>query len=67
MLVEEYPMGEKYLFPIENDQYHFILNIKICGYEGVGRFVMGLLDDIEIIEGDGLKEFLRERMSLARF
>ena len=67
LLVEEYPLGEKYLSPALEDDKHFILDIKVCGYEGVGRFVMGLLDDIEILEGDGLKEFLRERMKMARF
>lgn len=67
LLVEEYPMGEKYLFPADGDPGHFILQTNICGYEGVGRFILGLLDDIEILEGEGLKQFLRERMSLARF
>ena len=67
LLVEEYPLGEKYLTPAPDDENHFILDIKVCGYEGVGRFVLGLLDDIEIIEGDGLKDFLRERMKMARF
>jgi predicted DNA-binding transcriptional regulator YafY len=67
LLVEEYPLGEKYLSPAPDDSSHFILDISVCGYEGVGRFVLGLLDDIEILEGDGLKEFLKERMKMARF
>lgn len=67
LLVEEYPMGEKYLSPAPDDPSHFILETNICGYEGVGRFILGLLDDIEILEGDGLKDFLRERMKLAKF
>ncbi len=67
LLVEEYPLGEKYLTPIPDDSAHYTLNISVCGYEGIGRFVMGLLDDIEIIEGEGLKQFLKERMKLAKF
>ena len=67
LLVEEYPLGEKYISPIPDDPSHFILDTWVCGYEGVGRFVLGLLDDIEIIEGDGLKAFLKERMSLAKY
>ncbi|MBE6223785.1 MAG: WYL domain-containing protein [Bacteroidales bacterium] len=67
LLVEEYPLGEKYLSPLPDDPSHFILDTWVCGYEGVGRFVLGLLDDIEIIEGDGLKAFLKERMSLAKY
>ena len=67
LLVEEYPLGEKFLSPMTDDPYHFTLETNICGYEGMGRFVLGLLDDIEILEGEGLKEFLKERMSLAKF
>lgn len=67
LLVEEYPLGEKYLSPLPNDPSHFILDTWVCGYEGVGRFVLGLLDDIEILEGEGLKQFLKERMSLAKY
>lgn len=67
LLVEEYPLGEKFLSPLPDDPSHFILDTWVCGYEGIGRFVLGLLDDIEIIEGEGLKEFLKERMSLAKY
>ena len=67
LLVEEYPMAEKYLSPVLGESGSSILDINVCGYEGVGRFVLGLLDDIEILEGEGLKEFLRERMKMARF
>ncbi len=67
LLVEEYPLGEKFLYPLPDDPSHFILDTWVCGYEGIGRFVLGLLDDIEIIEGEGLKEFLKERMSLAKY
>ena len=66
LLIEEYPLAEKYLAPVADDKSAFILHTNVCGYEGVGRFVLGLLDDIEILEGDGLKEFLRERMKLAK-
>lgn len=67
LLVEEYPLGEKYLLPVKGDPLHFILDTWVCGYEGIGRFVLGLLDDIEILEGEGLKEFLKERMQMAKF
>ena len=31
------------------------------------ELLLGLLDDVEILEGEGLKEFLRKRMQLASF
>ena len=67
LLVEEYPLGEKYISPATDDSSHFILDTFVCGYEGVGRFILGLLDDIEILEGEGLKDFLKERIQLAKF
>lgn len=67
LLVEEYPLAQKYLQVNHDDPNDNILDINVCGYEGVGRFVLGLLDDIEILQGDGLKDFLRERMKMARF
>ncbi len=67
LLVEEYPMAEKYLSPFADNPSCFILQTNICGYEGVGRFILGLLDDIEILEGQGLKEFLKERINQASF
>ncbi len=67
LLMEEYPLSQKYLISDDKDSNSYILNVNVCGYEGVGRFVLGLLDDIEILEGDGLKDFLRERMKMARF
>ncbi len=67
LLVEEYPLGEKFLSPVPDNANHFILDTWVCGYEGIGRFVLGLLDDVEILEGDGLKEFLKERIKLANF
>ena len=67
LLVEEYPMAEKYLSPLYDDHSYFILQTNVCGYEGVGRFILGLLDDIEILEGEGLKEFLKERIMEASF
>lgn len=67
LLVEEYPLAEKYLSPAPDSPSFSILETYVCGYEGVGRFVLGLLDDIEILEGDGLKDFLKKRMQLAKF
>lgn len=58
LLVEEYPLSERDMTQL-NDT-HWILETIICRMEGVGRFVIGLKDDIEIIEGDNLKAYIRE-------
>ena len=57
LLVEEFPMAEKGLTP---DGDHWIWEGDVRGMDGVGRFVLGLPMFIEVLEGDGLKVFLRE-------
>lgn len=65
LLTEEFPLAEKELTKISADVW--ILDTQVCNYEGIGRFVLGLLDDVEVLESDDFKIFLRERISLATF
>lgn len=57
---EEYPQGAHYLTP--NEDGSWLLDIDVCDYRGLGRFVLGLFKDIEIIEGDGFKKYMREEI-----
>ena len=47
LLVEEYPLASRDLMPI--DEGHWLLDTMVCDYVGIGRFVMGLADDIRIL------------------
>ena len=47
LLVEEYPLASRDLTPI--DEGHWLLDTMVCDYVGIGRFVMGLADDIRIL------------------
>ena len=60
LLTEEYPLSEKYLTKISDKEW--ILETGVCSFEGVGRFIMGLLQDIEILESEELKIFIRKKM-----
>jgi predicted DNA-binding transcriptional regulator YafY len=60
LLMEEYPLSEQYLTKVDDNEW--ILESKVASYEGIGRFIMGLLQDIEIIESEKLKEFIRKRL-----
>ena len=44
----DYPDGEKW-----------ILETGVCEYSGITRYILGMLDEVEILEGDGLKEYIR--------
>lgn len=56
LLMEEYPLAEKYIEQISPN--HWLLKTKVANMQGVGRFVIGLLDDIEIIESPELKQYI---------
>lgn len=60
LFIEEYPQGEYLVTPDGDDTW--LLDIEVCDYRGLGRFVLGLFKDIEIVEGDGFREYMREEI-----
>ena len=56
LLIEEYPLAERDITPCDGGRW--MLDTKVCNYVGVGRFVMGLLDDVEIVEGPELEAYV---------
>ena len=62
LLTEEYPLSERDLKQL--DDTHWLLDTEVCNYAGVGRFVMGLAEDIEIIDSPEFIDFLRQKRDL---
>ena len=62
LLIEEYPLSERDLTQV--DDTHWLLDTMVCNYAGVGRFVMGLIEDIEIIDSPDFIDFLRQKQEL---
>jgi predicted DNA-binding transcriptional regulator YafY len=60
LLIEEYPLAEKYIQPSGTDQWQF--NGPTCGFEGIGRFVLGLFCEIDVIEPESFKNFLSDEL-----
>ncbi|MBQ9137913.1 MAG: WYL domain-containing protein [Alistipes sp.] len=56
LILEEYPLSEKYI--TQQDEGHWMLETKVANLQGVGRFVIGLLDDIDISQSPELKEYI---------
>ena len=59
LLIEEYPLSERDL--TQEDDTHWLLDTKVCNYAGIGRFVMGLAEDIEVVDSPDFTAFLRKR------
>ncbi len=61
ILLEEYPASETYLTPQDHGKH--LLQTEVCSYKGVGRFVLGLYDDIEIVNSPDFKKYIAERVA----
>ncbi|EJX06596.1 HTH domain protein [gut metagenome] len=60
LLLEECPRAEN---EIElQDDGRFLLTTEVCSFKGVGRFVLGLFDDIEVVNSPEFQSYLNERI-----
>jgi proteasome accessory factor C len=57
LLREEYPLSVPFLEKREKE-YHF--EAPVAGFEGVGRFVLGLMDDLKVIGPESFKQYLQK-------
>ena len=57
LLIEEYPLSERDITPMDDGTW--LLDTQVCNYKGVGRFVMGLLDDVEIVDSPEFDAYIR--------
>ncbi len=60
LLIEEYPLAERDI--MQEGEGRWLLDTKVCNYRGIGRFVMGLMDDIEIVDSPDFEEYIREQI-----
>ncbi len=60
LLTEEYPLSEKQLTRISDNEW--ILETTVCSFEGIGRFVAGLCPEIRILHSPEFKAFMQERL-----
>lgn len=62
LLIEECPLSERDIMQIDDSSW--LLDTKVCNYRGIGRFVMGLMDDIDIVDSPDFEEYIREQIEL---
>lgn len=65
LILEEYPQSSRSLTP--DDDSHWIFETDVVSYMGIGRFILGLAEDIEVIGDDGLRDYLRQRLGKMKF
>lgn len=60
LLIEEYPLSEKYISKKDDNKYLF--DGAVCDYTGAGRFVLGMMDQIEVIKPKEFRDYLNKRI-----
>ncbi|MDP2423101.1 MAG: WYL domain-containing transcriptional regulator [Bacteroidales bacterium] len=63
LLIEEYPLAEKYIARESDCSYLF--DGWVCSFEGIGRFAAGLAEDVTIISPIELRVFLTNKLNTA--
>ena len=61
LLLEEYPLAERDIVKEESDGW--VLDTLVSNFRGVGRFVLGLMDDVEVLESEEFKSYLRAKIA----
>lgn len=59
LLTEEYPLAQRFVTPKDN---HYTIAIPVADFNGIGRFVLGLCEDVEVHSPEAFKEFLKEKI-----
>lgn len=60
LLLENYPGADSYLKLLDDGRHE--LDVPVCSFLGVGRFVLGIFDDIEVVGSSEFIEWLRARV-----
>ena len=63
VLTEEYPQATKYIEPAaEGGRWR--ADIPVCSHAGIGRFVIGLFEDIDVLGDDAFKQYIKDKINL---
>jgi predicted DNA-binding transcriptional regulator YafY len=62
LLREEFPLSIQYT---NKDEEGCTFHGPVSGLQGIGRFVMGLLDEVTVVEPKALKEFIQSKVNLS--
>lgn len=61
LLTEEYPLSQNAIKEITKNRYLF--KTPVAKYEGPGRFVMGIADDIKLVGDEGFLKYLKLKVA----
>ena len=60
LLREEHPLSIPYT---EKKEDHYLFTGPVASFEGVGRFVLGLIDEIQVIGNPSFREYVQHKLT----
>lgn len=60
LMREEFPLSVPYL---QKEDDHYVFQGPVANFEGIGRFCLGLLDEVVIVSPDNFKTFVAEKVN----
>ncbi len=64
-LIEQYPGALKYINHIGDNEY--IFNFWYVNYQGISKFILSSIDDVEIIYPDVLSDYMNNKIKNKKF
>lgn len=61
LMKEEHPLSAPHIY--KEDLKHYLFEAQVNSFIAVGRFILGLLDEIEVLEPKELKQYLDQKIS----
>lgn len=65
LMLEEYPLSENFLKRKSDNKYVF--DGWVCDFAGIGRFALGLLDQVEVVKPASFSRYLNEKIKEKKF
>lgn len=63
LLIEEYPAARELVKPHKGDDNIWYFDVDVYSMKGIGRFYIGLANHIKILDGEELKQYIKEYIS----
>ncbi len=67
LLLEEYPAARPFAGRTQSPPFEFRLGLEVRSFVGIGRFILGLHQNIAVVQPQGLKGYLNEIVAGMRF
>lgn len=62
LFIEEYPQGRKFVHPCNGIDNQWLIELEVCDFRGIGRFVMGLYQDVTVLGNEEFRDYIRRQI-----